>query len=83
MFMRLFASIGGENGPEFPPSSEGGGRNNIKLNPVFRGMVFRRRIKIKRKIKMRTEMAGHPAMLNRNLALNLKAKNLQPKETCA
>ena len=30
-----------------------GGHNNIKINPVFRGMVFADRIKIKRKIKIK------------------------------
>ncbi len=38
MLKTLFAGRAKGNGPEFPPSSEGGGRNNIKLNPVFRGM---------------------------------------------
>jgi hypothetical protein len=39
MLKTLFAGKGGRKRLKFPHSSEGGGRNNIKLNPVFRGMV--------------------------------------------
>ena len=39
MLINSFAASGGrENGLEFPLSRDGGGQNNIKHNPVFRGM---------------------------------------------
>ena len=38
MFTNLLTGIGERNGLEFPLLGEGGGHNNIKLNPVFRGM---------------------------------------------
>ncbi len=34
------------------------GHNNNKINPVFRGMVFADRIKIKRKIKIKSVNGG-------------------------
>jgi hypothetical protein len=37
---------------------DAGGHNNIEINPVFRGMVFRKRIKIKKKIKIKTATAA-------------------------
>jgi hypothetical protein len=38
-FNSLWAESPGDNGLK-SPSCEGGGHNNIKYNPVFRGMVF-------------------------------------------
>src|SRR5439155_20866268 len=82
-----------KNGPPHPcgcgiaaQSAAKAGHNNIKINPVFRGMVFADRIKIKRKIKIKNVNGGGRVKLLiviMSLLLISAAKNFQPKENCA